>query len=99
MTGLDKIQSAEEAKAEIQKLLGTKIPAATKAEADDLTQIKGIGAGIQEKLYELGIYTLRQISMFDAEMVDNVGDALEVFQGRIERDEWVRQAEKLVGTI
>lgn len=74
----------------------TRIGVAKKEEADDLTLISGIGGWIREKLNALDIYTFRQISNFTKEDVENVTDAIEYFQGRIERDEWIHQAEELL---
>lgn len=70
----------------------------TKKEApakDDLTKIKGIGAGIEEKLNALGIYNYEQISQFDEEDLERVSVALGSFKNRIQRDDWVGQATKL----
>jgi len=65
-------------------------------EADDLTDISGIGKWINEKLGALDIHTFKQISKFTDEDVENVTEALEFFPGRIERDEWIEQAKDLV---
>jgi len=69
---------------------------AKKEDADDLTIISGIGGWIKEKLNVLDIYTFKQISNFNSEDVAAVTEAIEYFQGRIERDEWVLQAKELV---
>jgi predicted flap endonuclease-1-like 5' DNA nuclease len=69
---------------------------AHKDEADDLTVISGIGGWIKEKLNALDIYTFRQISNFNEEDVNTVTEAIEYFPGRIERDEWILQAQELV---
>jgi predicted flap endonuclease-1-like 5' DNA nuclease len=73
-----------------------RIGIAKKEEADDLTIISGIGGWIKEKLNALDIYTLRQISNFTEEDVHTVTEAIEYFPGRIERDEWILQAQELV---
>ena len=73
-----------------------RIGIAKKEEADDLTIISGIGGWIKEKLNVLDIYTLRQISNFTEEDVHTVTEAIEYFPGRIERDEWILQAQELV---
>jgi len=73
-----------------------RIGIAKKEEADDLTIISGIGGWIQEKLNVLDIYTFRQISNFTEEDVHTVTEAIEYFPGRIERDEWILQAQELV---
>jgi len=73
-----------------------RIGIAKKEEADDLTVISGIGGWIREKLHALDIYTFRQISNFNDEDVHAVTEAIEYFPGRIERDEWILQAQELV---
>ena len=73
-----------------------RIGVAKKDEADDLTVISGIGGWIKEKLNALDIYTFRQISNFTKEDVAIVTEAIEYFPGRIERDEWILQAQELV---
>ena len=73
-----------------------RIGLAKKEEADNLTVINGIGGWINEKLNALDIYTYRQISKFNEEDIDIVTDAIEYFPGRIERDEWIHQAQELV---
>jgi len=73
-----------------------RIGIARKEEADDLTNISGIGGWINEKLNVLDIYTFRQIANFNEEDIHTVTDAIEYFPGRIERDEWIVQAQELV---
>ncbi len=73
-----------------------RIGIAKREEADDLTIISGIGGWIKEKLNAIDIYTFRQISNFTVEDVQLVTDVIEYFPGRIERDEWILQAQELV---
>ncbi|MFO7658713.1 MAG: hypothetical protein R6W78_16760 [Bacteroidales bacterium] len=73
-----------------------RIGIAKKEEADDLTVISGIGGWINEKLNAVDIYTFRQISNFTTEDIELVTEVIEYFPGRIERDEWILQAEELV---
>jgi NADH-quinone oxidoreductase subunit E len=63
-------------------------------EKDDLKLITGIGPGIEGKLNGLGITTYRQIAAFTAEDIVKVDTALS-FRGRIERDQWLKQADAL----
>jgi predicted flap endonuclease-1-like 5' DNA nuclease len=76
--------------------IGTKIPSATADAKDDLTLIRGIGSFLEKKLNNLGIYTYEQISRFDGKMIDNVTAAIAFFPGRIQRDDWVGQATRLM---
>jgi predicted flap endonuclease-1-like 5' DNA nuclease len=90
---MDLFKRISERKSNIQY---NRIGFAHKDEADDLTIISGIGGWIEEKLNALDIYTFRQISNFTEEDVHIVTDAIEYFPGRIERDEWILQAQELV---
>lgn len=86
--------AASEAKDEILAAIGNTIPAATAEQRDDLTEIKGIGSFLEKKLNGLGIFTYRQISCLDANLIEKLTAAIEFFPGRIERDDWVGQAKK-----
>lgn len=70
-----------------------RIGRATAAEADDLKDIIGIGPFLERKLHSLGIYTFRQVANFTKEDMDKVNGIIEFFPGRIERDNWVDQAQ------
>ncbi len=74
-----------------------RIGRATAAEADDLKGIVGIGPFLEKKLHSLGIYTFRQISNFTKEDIKKVNEIIEFFPGRIERDNWVSQAQAIHG--
>ncbi|TCT35200.1 NADH-quinone oxidoreductase subunit NuoE [Martelella mediterranea] len=60
-------------------------------ETDDLKLISGIGPKIESLLNGLGVYTFAQIAAWTPAECIWVDDYLK-FRGRIERDEWVRQA-------
>jgi len=64
-------------------------------EKDDLKLIHGIGPKIEEKLNLLGIFHYSQIAAFSADEIKWVDDHLS-FHGRIERDDWMGQAQKLI---
>ncbi|MEA3292530.1 MAG: 50S ribosomal protein L21, partial [Pseudomonadota bacterium] len=72
-----------------------KEPQAAVEEGDDLTRINGIGEVLEGKLKALDITTFRQIADLTAEDIDQVNEKLD-FKGRIEREEWVEQAKKLI---
>ncbi len=72
------------------------LASATKEDKDDLTLISGIGPFIQKKLNGIGIYSFSQISKFSAEDIENITESIKFFPGRIERDNWVGQAKKLM---
>jgi large subunit ribosomal protein L21 len=87
------------AKAEAKKEAPAKeaAPKATKAKtgADDLSKIAGVGPVIVGKLEKLGITTFQQIADFTAEDITRIDEELN-FKGRIERDEWVKQANEFL---
>jgi predicted flap endonuclease-1-like 5' DNA nuclease/predicted nucleic acid-binding Zn-ribbon protein len=60
---------------------------------DDLQRIKGIGPKLEGLLQGLGIYQFVQISKLTPTDVAWLDDHLN-FKGRIERDEWIRQAQQ-----
>ncbi len=88
----------EEAKIKFKAAIGEQIAKASAEERDDLKQINGIGPFIEEKLNDLGIYTFEQVSQLDEELIDTLTNAIEFFPGRIERDDWVGQADRLFYT-
>ncbi len=59
---------------------------------DDLTPIRGVGSGMQERLNELGIHSFAQLAQADAnELRQRLGDTARL--ARIES--WIEQAEEL----
>jgi predicted flap endonuclease-1-like 5' DNA nuclease len=94
--GNNKSDAAETAKIAVKDALGHKIEAAKREDKDDLTVIKGVGNFIEQKLNSLGIFTYKQISQFDKELIEQVTTGIEFFPGRIERDDWVGQATRLL---
>ena len=68
-------------------LLFTKRP----SEIDDLKRIKGVANVLEKKLHDFGLYRFKQIALWTSEQVDEFSEQLS-FPGRVERDEWVKQA-------
>jgi NADH-quinone oxidoreductase subunit E len=64
------------------------------AQPDDLQMIAGVGPKNETLLNELGIYTWAQVGAWKKAERDWVDSYLR-FKGRIEREEWVKQAEAL----
>ena len=62
---------------------------------DDLKQIAGIGPGLEKKLKDSGIHTLKQIAELSDEDITHLEEEIIKFSGRINRDKWVQQAKKL----
>ncbi|WP_421872201.1 ATP-binding cassette domain-containing protein [Nitratireductor rhodophyticola] len=71
---------------------GTKKPRA--GGANNLTRVKGIGPASEKKLNALGVWHFDQIAAWKKAEVQWVGSYL-AFPGRIEREEWVKQAKVL----
>ena len=63
-------------------------------EPDDLKLISGVGPVLEGRLNELGIFHFWQIARFEQKDIDLVNEAM-AFPGRIERDEWIDQADHL----
>lgn len=63
--------------------------------ADDLSKISGVGPVIVGKLEKLGITTFQQIADFKADDIARIDEELN-FKGRIERDDWVKQAKEFL---
>ena len=64
------------------------------SEADDLKRIKGVGAVLEKTLNQLGVFQFKQIAAWSPENVSWVNNSLS-FSGRIERENWIEQAETL----
>ncbi|MDS1136559.1 ATP-binding cassette domain-containing protein [Nitratireductor indicus] len=71
---------------------GTKKPRA--GGANNLTRVKGIGPANEKKLNALGIWHFDQIAAWKKAEIEWVGAYLS-FPGRIDREEWVKQAKVL----
>jgi len=88
---------AEDAHIEINidKVLHS-IGTATKADADDLKEINGIGPAYEQRLNEVGIYTYEQISKLKAADRDELAAIDGITREKIEAEEWVKQAKALL---
>ncbi len=65
-----------------------------KGKADDLKLISGVGPKLEKTLNDLGFWHFYQIAEWKRADVAVVDDELS-FKGRIDRDEWIKQAKKL----
>ena len=69
------------------------------AEKDNLQLVKGIGKVLEKVLNDLGIYRFEQIVSWTKDEIVKIDEAI-AFPGRIEREEWVKQAKQLaIGEI
>jgi NADH-quinone oxidoreductase subunit E len=64
------------------------------ANPDDLKMISGVGPKIEGILHSLGIYTFEQVSKWKKAEREWIDGYLK-FKGRIEREDWVKQAKAL----
>lgn len=69
--------------------------AAKSSSDDDLKRIKGIGPTLEKKLKSQGITQFAQIAKWTEADREKFSELLS-FKGRIEREEWVQQAQLLV---
>ncbi len=84
--------SAPKPKAKVSKPKPKPVPKPT--QKDDLKRIKGIGPQNEGRLNNIGIMQFAQIAAWNAKEQREMGERL-AFPGRIEREEWVKQAKVL----
>ena len=70
------------------------LTAAAFGEADDLERISGVGPMLSDLLNDVGVYYFWQVAEWGADDIIWVDNKLEHFKGRIERDNWVGQAQE-----
>lgn len=87
---------SEEARSEKIDMIRSVIGEATADTKDDLKKISGVGPVYEEKLNSLGIYTFEQVSKLTPESIQAIEELTKYFPGRIERDDWMSQAKKLM---
>ncbi|WP_299672166.1 50S ribosomal protein L21 [uncultured Polaribacter sp.] len=80
---------------DVEKLLNS-IGTATKAEADDLKEINGIGPAYADRLNEVGVYTYEQISKLKVADRKELSAIDGITRDKIESEEWVKQAKALL---
>ena len=64
---------------------------------DDLKLISGVGEALEKTLHNCGIFYFEQIANFSKQDIKDVNNMLN-FKGRIDRDEWVKQARLLMNS-
>ncbi|HEX2898863.1 MAG TPA: hypothetical protein VHS96_03990 [Bacteroidia bacterium] len=93
---LDKLRKAQTAPIAAINADFSHLGTATAADKDALTRINGIGPVVEAKLNQLGIYTYAQISRFSPADMDQIDQILQLFPGRVQREDWVSQAANLI---
>ena len=93
-SGLEKPEAGAKPKKKKKKPVKA---AATAVEAnqDKLTAIRGIGPVLEKKQQDLGITMFSQIAAWNEEDIEKVSAHLS-FKGRIQREDWIKQAKELV---
>jgi large subunit ribosomal protein L19 len=69
-----------------------------KGEPDDLTQIKGIDADLAARLRHINLVKIEQLANLSDDEIANVDEALKL-DGRIEKQDWTGQAQKLIAEL
>ena len=90
-----KVELSEEERNSRLEIIKSKLGEREGNEKDDLKLISGVGPVFEKTLNSIGVYTFDQVSKFDKESIQAVEDLIQKFPGRIERDDWVGQANKL----
>ncbi len=62
---------------------------------DDLKKISGVGPKLERLLHANGVYYFWQVASWSRQDIEFIDQRLDVFKGRILRDAWVAQAQKL----
>ncbi|MGW8205868.1 MAG: NADH-quinone oxidoreductase subunit NuoE [Hyphomicrobiaceae bacterium] len=62
---------------------------------DDLRLIWGVAEKLQEKLNQMGIWHFDQIAKWTPDEVEWFEASMQGFKGRVERDKWIEQCQKL----
>ena len=66
------------------------------APKDDLKLVTGIGPGLEKKLLDVGITSFEQIANLSDLQIADLETNIVKFTGRIKRDDWLGQAERLM---
>ncbi|MCL4145927.1 UNVERIFIED_CONTAM: hypothetical protein GTU68_005816 [Idotea baltica] len=70
--------------------------AGPQGDADDLKKISGVGPAFETRLNGAGIYHFWQLAELKPDQVEALEEELNM-AGRMERDEWVKQAKEMMG--
>ena len=92
----DEDELSESDRNERMELLTNLIGTASADQKDDLKKISGIGPVYEGKLNDLGIYTFEQVSKLTPEGIRAIEELTKYFPGKIEREDWMGQAKKLM---
>ncbi len=85
---------AAAAKPATKKATAAKFYTKAPAKVDDLKLISGVGPKLEKTLNDIGVYKYDQVAAWKKADIKKVDDQLK-FKGRIERDNWMKQAKVL----
>jgi len=71
------------------------LKAALYGKKDDLKMISGVGPKLENLLNRNGVYYFWQVSEWNKNDINVIDERLDSFKGRISRDNWVKQANRL----
>lgn len=71
------------------------LSAALYGKKDDLKLISGVGPKLEKLLNKNGVFYFWQVAEWSPQDINVIDERLDVFKGRIARDNWVTQAERL----
>ena len=71
------------------------LSAALYGKKDNLRLISGVGPKLEDLLNKNGVYYFWQVAEWNDRDIDVIDERLDVFRGRIGRDNWVTQAQRL----
>lgn len=92
----EKVILSDEEKEVRLNLIKTVLGDASPDGKDDLKLISGVGPKYEETLNGIGIFTFEQVSKMTPETIKAIEEITQYFPGRIERDDWIGQALKLM---
>ncbi|MGR3469169.1 MAG: 50S ribosomal protein L21 [Shimia sp.] len=87
------VSAPESVAAEDAQRPGNLLTEAREGGPDDLKKISGVGPKLEGVLHDNGVFHFDQIAAWGPEEIAYMNDKLS-FKGRIERDNWIEQAEK-----
>jgi len=97
-TVTDVSNDAEDESDKLRESLREKFSSKSDDDADDLQIIHGIGPVIERSLNDIGITNFNQLATLTRQEIEEVAEILKIFPGRIERDNWIGNARRLVST-
>lgn len=74
------------------------LSAALYGKKDDLQRISGVGPKLERLLNKNGVFYFWQVASWSRDDIEVIDERLDVFKGRISRDDWVSQAKQLKGS-